>query len=100
MNVKELLTKPVTVATSVGIAIAHALGVAWVDPFISVVLANISTIFTALSISGFTLAPEVAWLPQETLTTLALVAGGLYVLRLVDRVIDQLATQLEEDDTN
>jgi len=97
MTLKELLTQPVTVATSAGLAIAHVLGIGWIDPVITVVLANIPTIFTALSISGFTLAPEVAWLPEETLTTLALVAGGIYVLTLVDRVIDQIQTRMDDD---
>jgi len=99
MNMKELLTKPVTIATSSGLAIAHMLGIGWADAVLSVVLANISMIFTALSISGFTLAPEVAWLPEETLTTLAIAAGAVYVLILVDRVIDQIENKVD-DDTN
>lgn len=97
MTLKDLLTQPVTIATSAGLAIAHVLGIAWIDPLVSVLLANIPTIFTVFSISGFTLAPEVAWLPEETLTTLALVAGGIYVLTLVDRVIDQIQERMDND---
>jgi hypothetical protein len=99
MTLKELLTRPVTIATSGALGLAHLLGIAWIDPLIQVVIANIATIFTIFSISGFSLAPEVAWLPEETLTKLALVAGGIYVLTLVDRVIDQIQNRME-DDTN
>jgi uncharacterized metal-binding protein len=100
MNVKELLTKPVTVATSAGVGLAHGLGITWLDPLVSVLLANLSTLFTALSITGFTIAPEVAWLPEETLTTLALVVAGLYVATLLDSLLDKLQTKLQNDDTN
>jgi hypothetical protein len=97
MNVKKLLTKPVTVATSAGLAIAHVLGVGWIDPLVSVLLANIGSVFTALSVSSFTLAKNVSWLPEETLTSLTIVAGGIYVLTLVDRVINQIQTRMDDD---
>ena len=96
----ELATKPVTLATATGGALLQALGVAWIDPVVSVIFGNIGTVFTALSISGFTIAPELAWLPEDTLTTLTLVVAGLYVLKLLDRLADQIKQRLDNDDTN
>lgn len=100
MELKQLLTQPAAVATALGGALLQLLGVTWIDPFIGVLFANIGTLFTALSISGFTIAPEVAWLPEDTLTTLTLVAAGVYVLKLLDRFADQLGDKLDNDDTN
>ncbi|AGF91284.1 hypothetical protein DJ71_09250 [Halorubrum sp. E3] len=98
MDLTDILTQPVAVATAAGGALLQLLGVTWLDPFVSVVLANIGTLFTALSISGFTIAPEVAWLPEDTLTTLTLVAAGVYVLKLLDSFADQLKQRLDNDD--
>lgn len=100
MELTDILTQPVAVATAVGGALLQLLGVTWIDPFVGVLFANIGTLFTALSISGFTIAPEVAWLPEDTLTTLTLVAAGVYVLKLLDRFADQLGDKLDNDDTN
>jgi len=100
MKIRQLLTQPVAVATAAGGALLQLLGVTWLDPLISVVFANIGTVFSALSISSATLAGELAWLPEETLTTLTLVAAGVYVLKLLDRFADQLGDKLDNDDTN
>jgi|GEM_PF-6198205 len=100
MELRELLTQPVAVATAAGGALLQLLGVTWLDPAVSVLFANIGTLFTALSISGFTIAPELAWLPEDTLTTLTLIVAGLYVLKLLDSLADQLKQRLNDDDTN
>ncbi len=100
MELTDILTQPAAVATALGGALLQLLGVAWIDPFIGVLFANIGTLFTALSIAGFTIAPEVGWLPEGTLTTLTLVAAGLYVLKLLDSFVDQLQQRLDNDDTN
>jgi len=52
-------------------------------------------LFTALSISGLTLAPQVPWLPAGPLTTAALIAGGAYVLKLFDRIVDRIDSRLD-----
>jgi hypothetical protein len=100
MELTDILTQPVAVATALGGALLQLLGVTWIDPFLSVLFANIGTVFSALSISSFTLASELPWLPEGVLTKLTLVAGGLYVLKLLDRFADQLGDQLDNDDTN
>lgn len=100
MSMKDILTQPIAVATATGGALLQLLGVTWIDPFASVLLANIGTLFTALSISGFTIAPEVAWIPEDTLTTLTLIAAAVYVLKLLDSFADQLKERLNDDDTN
>lgn len=91
---KDILTDPLTVALSVGAAIAHALGIGWIQAIVAVLWGQLSTLFTALSIAGMTLAPRVEWLPEGPLTAAALVAGGLYVAKLGDSIIDQIEARL------
>ena len=100
MDLTDILTQPVAVATAVGATLLQLLGVLpWVDPVVTVIFANIGTVFTALSLSGLTIAPEVAWLPEDTLTTLTLIAAGLYVLKLLGSLTDKIRERME-DDTN
>jgi hypothetical protein len=100
MELTDILTQPVAVATAVGATLLQLLGVLpWVDPVVTVLFANIGTVFTALSLSGLTIAPEVAWLPEDTLTTLTLIAAGLYVLKLLGSLTDKIRERME-DDTN
>jgi hypothetical protein len=100
MDLTDILTQPVAVATAVGATLLQLLGVLpWVDPVVTVLFANIGTVFTALSISSAALAPDLAWLPEGTLKTLTLVAAGLYVLKLVDSLIDKIQQRID-DDTN
>ena len=100
MDLTDILTQPVAVATAVGATLLQLLGVLpWVDPVATVLFANIGTVFTALSLSGLTIAPEVAWLPEDTLTTLTLIAAGLYVLKLLGSLTDKIRERME-DDTN
>lgn len=86
MEFKKLLTDPIAVAVTFGIALMHALGLGFIDPLLAVLWANLPNLFTASSIAGLTLAPRVEWLPSEPLTLLAIVLGALYVLRLLYRV--------------
>lgn len=100
MDLTDILTQPVAVATAVGATLLQLLGVLpWVDPVVTVLFANIGTVFTALSLSGLTIAPEVAWLPEDTLTALTLIAAGLYVLKLLGSLTDKIRERME-DDTN
>ena len=100
MDLTDILTQPVAVATAVGATLLQLLGVLpWVDPVATVLFANIGTVFTALSLSGLTIAPEVAWLPEGTLKTLTLIAAGLYVLKLLGSLTDKIRERME-DDTN
>lgn len=99
MEIRELLTEPRAVATATGGALLQLLGITWLDPVASVVVANIGTVFTALSISGFTIAPEVAWIPEGALTKLTLLAAAVYVVKLLDSLSDQLKQKLDNGDS-
>jgi len=90
----EILTHPLTVAASMATAIGQALGIKYVVAVTGVVWAQVSTVFTALSVSAFTLAPEIPWLPREPLMAASLIIGGLYVLKLGDRVLDRIEARL------
>jgi Flp pilus assembly pilin Flp len=90
----EILKNPITIAVSIATAIGHMLGIGPITAVVSVLWANVSTLFTALSIAGLTLGPELAWIPEGPLTAAALIAGGAYVLKLLDRVFDQIQAKL------
>lgn len=93
-QISSYLTDPVTVALSLGAALGHALGIGWIQAVVAVLWANVSTLFTALSITGWSLAPRVPWLPEGPLTAMALVAGAAYVTKLADKIIDQIQVKL------
>lgn len=93
-TVTEILKNPFTIAIGAATALGHFLGIGPITAVVSVLWMNISTLFTALSIAGLTLGPELAWIPEAELTALALIAGGLYVLKLLDRVFDQIQAKL------
>ena len=95
MTAKEILKQPITIAVALAGAVGHALGIGPITAVVSVLWTNISTLFTALSIAGLTLAPQVAWLPAGPLTTAALIAGGAYVLKLLDRIVDRIESRLD-----
>lgn len=55
-----------------------------------------STIFTATSIAGFTLAPAVDWVPAWPLRAVALASGTVLVLLLADRLWDSLEDRFND----
>jgi len=81
--IKQLLTDPLSVALGVGAAVGHALGIKWVVAVTGAVWTQVGTLFTAISISSYTLAPELGWLPEGPLQAVALTLGAMYVLKLI-----------------
>jgi predicted cobalt transporter CbtA len=92
----EILLHPATVAMSLVATIGHALQFDLVVAITGAVAANAGTLFTALSIPAFTLAPRIGWLPQGPLTAAAIVVGGVYVLTLLDRVVESIQMRLND----
>lgn len=63
---------------------------------IMVFVEQASGIFTAASIAGFTLAPQIEAIPTGAIQGVALVAGGVVVLTIASRVWDRLKSRFKE----
>lgn len=90
------LRHPVTVVSGLVGAFAAVL-----DPNLALAVggalwAQIGTIFTAASIGAFTLAEHVPDLEpiKPALVSIAIVAGGIYLVKLGDRVLDAVENRL------
>ncbi|PSP31188.1 hypothetical protein BRC64_11205 [Halobacteriales archaeon QH_10_67_22] len=94
MIVKDLLTDPLTVAIGVATAVGHALGIKFVVAISTAVWTQLGTLFSALSIASWTLAPSVPWLSTQLLQTVALAIGGLYVLKRLYRATDTITERV------
>lgn len=93
---REVVTHPIATASALVALVASVLNVPFIDAVVGVAWANAGTLFTVLSVSGFTLAPEVPWLPAEPLTIAALVAGALFVATQLDKLAESLTERLED----
>lgn len=93
---RETLTHPITGLTAAFAFVANVLSIPFVDAIWAVLWNNAGTLFTVLSVSGFTLAPKVPWLPGEPLTIAALVAGALFVATQLDKLAEAFADRLDQ----
>jgi hypothetical protein len=82
-------------ALSLGTALAHALGIKWVVAVTGAVWMQVGTLCTAFSIGSWTLAPEIPWLPAGPLQGVALVLGGLYALKTLNRSVSAIGDRLD-----
>jgi Na+/phosphate symporter len=94
LSTRDVLGHPVTAVTAVLAAAAQLLNLVWLDAAVAVLLANIGTLFTAVSITGFTIVPEIEALPNAPFRVLALVIGVIYVAYLLEQLADQLQSRL------
>ena len=94
LTLREVLRHPATLASSVVAVVVGALNLPVLGAFATVAWTKAASIFTALSVAGFSLAPRVAFLPEEPLTILAIGAGLLYVGKIGYGVYQNLDTRL------
>lgn len=94
---KDIIAHPATVLTALLGALAQIASIGVVDALWSTIWGQAGVLFTALSISGLTLGPEIAFIPDALLTQLALLAGVIYVAKLADRFLDSFQARLEDD---
>lgn len=87
----------------VGGAIASAIGagafflahpIAFGGALTNVMFADAASLFTALSIMGFTVAPELPSIPAGAFQSLALVFGVIVVVKTAERIWDSLEKRL------
>jgi hypothetical protein len=84
--IRDLIEHPGTIITVAVGVVSQFATLPLVDPLISVILQQSGALFTAASITGFTIAPQVEWLPVDIIQTLAIVVGALFVLTQLAKV--------------
>lgn len=82
----NLLQNPLTAITAAVGVVGGWLQFPFVDAILGTLWGEAGALFAALSVSATTLAPEVAWLPVETIQVAALVMGVLLVVNRLYRV--------------
>lgn len=81
LSFRDVLTHPVTAATTVVGVVGGWLGVPLLAGLWAAVWATAGKAFAFVSIAAFTVAPRVDFLPETPLVVLALVLGGLVLLK-------------------
>jgi len=81
LSLREFIAHPASKATALvgvlgGLLNPPVLGALWGGLW-----AQLGTVFTVLSIGGFTVAPEVSFLPTQAMKVAALVVAALYGLK-------------------
>lgn len=96
MTLRDLLDHPATWVASILGLVGLAVKPVIVKAIFAAVWAQAGTIFTALSVAGFTLVPQVAALEplKPVITGFALIAGALYLVKLGDRIIDEFQKRI------
>ncbi|WP_049934658.1 hypothetical protein [Haloplanus natans] len=94
LTLREAVSHPATVASTLVAVVGGALNLPVFGALATVAWAKAASIFTALSVAGFSLAPRVAFLPEGMLTALAIAAGLLYVAKIAYGVYQNLDTRL------
>ncbi|WP_311171804.1 hypothetical protein [Halobellus ordinarius] len=96
MTLKDWIKHPITVLTGslgvIGIGIEPAL----VKGLLAALWATAPTLFTASSITAFSLIPNLPTLQplRPVAVTVALVTGGIYLAKLGDRALEEFQKRL------
>jgi len=61
---------------------------------------QLPTVFTVTSIFGFTVAPELSFIPTQTAKIVALVVAGLYVLKKLLDLLRGVRARINDAQTN
>lgn len=75
--------------------VSKVLSLGFVDAVAAATWSSIGSIFTGLSIASFTLGPKVEFLPEGTLTLLALAAGTVYLTKIGVNYFDAIDDRLD-----
>lgn len=93
-TLRDFVEHPATLATALTGVFGGLLHVPVLKALWLALWGSLGSLFPALSITAFTLGPELPWLPTGLLKTLALIVGGLFVLKLLVKAYDNFATKL------
>lgn len=94
LSLREAIAHPATLASALVAAIGGLLNIPVLDALLAVVWAKAGSLFTVLSIGGFTLAPRVDVIPEGALSSLAIAAGGLYGAKVLYGVYQNFEERL------
>lgn len=102
-NTEEIISDPISWVSGGLASLSGAIYMTGVDPISAIAvlmdvgLSNATNVFTAASIAGFTLAPEVDWLPAGSIKVIALVFGAIVALKLLHGVGVAFINRLKEE---
>lgn len=96
LSLREVLTHPLAVATALVSALGGALGVPVFTAAWGALWATAGKAFAFVSLVAFTLAPRVDFVPEQPLVVLALVLGGIVIVKRGWRWLRSFATSYEE----
>lgn len=93
-SLRDIATSPIALVSAAFAALAQLASIGVIDAIAQVVWADLGTLFTVVSISASVIAPNIDTLPEEALTTLAVVIGVAYVAKLGESFVDKLQEKL------
>lgn len=99
-NIEDIIRNPVSWVAGGIASVVGVLTAVGGDPIsstiavLTVLSANATEAFTAASILGFTVAPEIPQLPEGALKAIALVFGVLVVLKMLSGLWDAITGRL------
>lgn len=102
-DLKKLVRNPISYTVGGILSILGVLSAIAMDPsggvyvLLSFVVENVMSIFTMSSIAGFTLAPEVSWLPEGPVVVIALLSGSIAVAVYASRLWDGFRDDVEDE---
>lgn len=102
-EIEGALRNPIAWTVGGIVSVLTVLATIGFDPFgitaglLSVVFTQATSLFTAGSILGFTIAPNVDWIPAMPFQLLAIAFGIVVVGKILDRVWDSFKARVLED---
>ncbi|GAB3321415.1 hypothetical protein [Haloplanus salinarum] len=94
LTLRGVIAHPLTVASSLVAVLGGFLNLPLFNALAAVAWAKAGSLFTVLSIGGFTLGPRVDFIPSAPLEIAAVVGGVLYGTKLLYGVYQNLDTRL------
>lgn len=94
LTLTDFLKNPLTVAAALVAALQSVLHLGILEAFVLTVWQNPGTLFTALSVTSFTLGEHVDFIPQRYLIVATLLVGVVFVLKLTDSFWDNFKERL------
>jgi len=96
-SLKSVAAHPLAKATGVSALVGAIIKLPLVVALVGTLWAQLGTLFTALSVTAFSIAPRVPFIPTGLAQNTALVVGGLFVVKLVAvKVLHSLYKEIQK----
>ncbi|MFC7077869.1 hypothetical protein [Haloarcula halophila] len=86
-SLREFATHPLSVFAAGLTGVAQLFQIPFVDALFGTLVSQSGTLFTVFSVAAGTFAPQVSWLPVQTLQVAALITGALFLASKIRSVI-------------